>query len=126
MDGFISGGSIEEPPKSQDLRQLGDNQKERWDFLYVFFRNAEGAVFDASQYAFFGKDVVEEVELGGLEDEELSLPAVGTDEEEFLYNREEGEDLRSLSDIDDLASTFSKVRLLKIDNHYDGTEDGTV
>lgn len=62
---------------------------ERRDFLYVFFRNAEGAVFDASQYAFFGKDVVEEVELGGLEDEELSLPAVGTDEEEFLYNREE-------------------------------------
>ncbi|CBI21787.3 unnamed protein product, partial [Vitis vinifera] len=65
------------------------------------------AVFDASQYAFFGKDVVEEVELGGLEDEDL--PVAGFDEEEFLLDREEGEVLRSLSDIDDLASTFSKL-----------------
>lgn len=45
------------------------------------------AVFDASQYAFFGKDVVEEVELGGLEDEDL--PVAGFDEEEFLLDREE-------------------------------------
>lgn len=38
-------------------------------------------MFDASQYAFFGNDVVEEVELGGLEDEEEDeieyVPAVG-------------------------------------------------
>jgi hypothetical protein len=27
--------------------------------------------------------------LGGLEDEEVGLPAVGTDEEEFMYNIEE-------------------------------------
>ncbi|KAL8096533.1 protein PAT1 homolog isoform X2 [Apium graveolens] len=32
--------------------------------------DSNSTVFDASQYAFFGKDVVEEVELGGLEDEE--------------------------------------------------------
>lgn len=48
-----------------------------------------GTVFDASQYAFFGKDVLEEVELGGLEDEEVDLPAAGFEEEEFLYDKEE-------------------------------------
>lgn len=47
-----------------------------------------GTVFDASQYAFFGQDVVEEVELGGLEDEEDSaVPSF--DEEEFLFDKEE-------------------------------------
>jgi hypothetical protein len=35
----------------------------------------------------------------------------------------QGEDLRSLSDIDDLASTFSKVKLLDIDNCYAVTEE---
>ncbi|KAL4310062.1 hypothetical protein GQ457_01G002910 [Hibiscus cannabinus] len=67
------------------------------------------ALFDASQYAFFGKDVLEEVELGGLDDDEEDLPAVGFNDEEFLFDREEGEVLRSLSDIDDLANTFSKL-----------------
>ncbi|KAE8681153.1 obg-like ATPase 1-like isoform X1 [Hibiscus syriacus] len=66
-------------------------------------------VFDASQYTFFGKDVLEEVELGGLDEEEEELPAVGLDDEEFLFDRDEGEVLRSLSDIDDLANTFSKL-----------------
>lgn len=58
-------------------------------FLLESFCNTEDTLFDASQYAFFGKDVVEEVELGGLEEEEVGLPTVGIDEEEFLYNREE-------------------------------------
>ncbi|KAK7857765.1 protein pat1 like protein [Quercus suber] len=106
MDGFGIGGGIEEPPNPQDLNQHGDNNP------------SGGTLFDASQYAFFGKDVVEEVELGGLEEEEDMLPVAGIEEEEFLYDREEGEDLRSLSDIDDLASTFSKVRLLDIDNGH--------
>lgn len=48
------------------------------------------AVFDASQYAFFGKDVVEEVELGGLDDEDdSSMIAPRFDEEEFLFDKEE-------------------------------------
>lgn len=51
---------------------------------------AGNAVFDASQYAFFGKDVLEEVELGGLEDEEDELPpAEYDDEEEIFFGREE-------------------------------------
>lgn len=44
--------------------------------------------FDASQYAFFGGDVVEEVELGGLEDEE-DLPPVVFDDKEYQLDREE-------------------------------------
>lgn len=32
--------------------------------------DADGALFDASQYAFFGQDIAEEVELGGLEDDQ--------------------------------------------------------
>ncbi|XP_011014090.1 PREDICTED: protein PAT1 homolog 1-like isoform X1 [Populus euphratica] len=86
---MMDGGNIEQAPK------IGDN-------------STEGAVFDASQYAFFGKDHVEEVELGGLEDDE-ELPAADFEEEEFLFDRQEGEVLRSLSDIDDLAITFSKL-----------------
>lgn len=42
--------------------------------------NAGSTVFDASQYAFFGNDVVQEVELGGLEDEEDDVPQAGFDE----------------------------------------------
>ncbi|KAF3438530.1 hypothetical protein FNV43_RR21292 [Rhamnella rubrinervis] len=95
MEGFESGSGIHDAPNLKDLKQFGDN--------------SSGAVFDASQYAFFGKDVLEEVELGGLEDEEEDFAAAGFEEEEFLYGREEGEDLRSLSDVDDLASTFSKL-----------------
>lgn len=38
-------------------------------------------MFDASQYAFFGKSIVDEVELGGLEDRDegvsVLLPASG-------------------------------------------------
>lgn len=100
MDGLGVGGGGENSrfqlTGSQDLKQLGDD-------------SGGDAVFDASQYAFFGNDVLQEVELGGLGDEEEDLPPAGLDEEEFLYDKEEGEDLRSLSEIDDLASTFSKI-----------------
>ena len=58
-------------------------------FLLGFFLWAEDTVFDASQYAFFGKDLVEEVELGGLEDGEEDLPVVDLEEEEFFFDRQE-------------------------------------
>lgn len=54
----------------------------------LIFNAVEDARFDASQYAFFGKDVMEEVELGGLEDEEDDALAGGIDEEEFLFDKE--------------------------------------
>ncbi|PPR82569.1 hypothetical protein GOBAR_AA38147 [Gossypium barbadense] len=81
---------------SEDLKQFSDTDR-------------GGAVFDASQYAFFGNDVLEEVELGGLDGDDEDLPAAGLDEEEFLFDQEEGGVLRALSDTDDLESTFSKL-----------------
>ncbi|KAL2331114.1 hypothetical protein Fmac_018695 [Flemingia macrophylla] len=94
MDGFGAGGDVGRVPNTENLRQLGSVP-------------TEGAVFDASQYAFFGQDtVVQEVELGGLEDDD-DLPE--SNEEEFILHREEAEDLRSLSDIDDLSTTFWKL-----------------
>ncbi|KAJ1430729.1 hypothetical protein SESBI_07558 [Sesbania bispinosa] len=93
MDGFGGGGDVGGASNTENLRQFGDIPK-------------EAAVFDASQYAFFGKDAaVEEVELGGLEDDD-DMPE--SNEEEFLLNREEAED-KSLSDIDDLSTTFWKL-----------------
>ncbi|XP_057948761.1 protein PAT1 homolog isoform X2 [Malania oleifera] len=95
MDGFDGGSCIQESPstKPHDLKQFAENS----------------TVFDASQYAFFGKDVVEEVELGGLEEEEDNFPAVEFDDGDFMLDREEGEVLDTFSDIDDLANTFIKL-----------------
>ncbi|KAI8018742.1 hypothetical protein LOK49_LG04G00389 [Camellia lanceoleosa] len=67
----------------------------------------ENALFNASQYAFFGQEAVEEVELGGLEDD---IPVIGYGDDEYhLFDKEEGSGIGSLSDIDDLTSTFSKL-----------------
>ncbi|KAG2324468.1 hypothetical protein Bca4012_038980 [Brassica carinata] len=90
MDGFGMGSSTNQAPGTDDLKKLGDNP-------------TGGSVFDASQYAFFGNDVVEEVELGGLEEEDeiLSFNGIGDDLEVG--------DSRLLSDVDDLATTFSKL-----------------
>ncbi|RID57806.1 hypothetical protein BRARA_F01158 [Brassica rapa] len=81
-----------------DLKQIGD------------ISTGGDSVFDASQYAFFGNHVVEEVELGGLDDEEdeFPLPAAGIGQD-FAFDKEETELSRTLSDVDDLAGTFSKL-----------------
>lgn len=75
-----------------------------------FAENSSGnALFDASQYEFFGQNVVQEVELGGLEDGDNG-PAFGpADDEYHLFDREEGAGVGSLSDVDDLATTFAKL-----------------
>lgn len=92
----ICGCSVDETMDGfQDAKRLGES-------------STGDAVFDASQYAFFGNDVVEEVELGGLENEEEDIPAVGIDED-YQLDQEEGDGLGSFSDVDDLASTFSKL-----------------
>ncbi|KAL2524790.1 Topoisomerase II-associated protein PAT1 [Abeliophyllum distichum] len=73
---------------------------------------SDSGLFDASQYAFFGKDIVDEVELGGLEEEEEVAPAIGGEHElhEYhLFDKDEVSALGSLSDIDDLATTFAKL-----------------
>ncbi|KAD3067173.1 hypothetical protein R6Q59_018733 [Mikania micrantha] len=93
MDRFGGGGGdtqlLVDP---QDLnQQLGAN-------------SSGGAVFDASQYAFFGNEVLEEVELGGLEDE-ADLPAANFEGDEYLLVQEEG----GFPGVDDLSTTFSKL-----------------
>ena len=59
--------------------------------LYTCFTGYAGnAFFDASQYAFFGQENMEEVELGGLEDEEDDTPVVGYGDDEYhLFDKEE-------------------------------------
>ncbi|OVA20978.1 hypothetical protein BVC80_8831g27 [Macleaya cordata] len=97
MEGFDGGGGIQDTSNPKDFKEFAES-------------SSGNALFDASQYAFFGKDVVEEVELGGLEDDDGDMPLVGFDDAEYrMSDREEGEGLGSLSDIDDLASTFSKL-----------------
>ncbi|KAH6787893.1 topoisomerase II-associated protein [Perilla frutescens var. hirtella] len=96
MDGYEGKGSVSEPSKLQDLKPFGSAP-------------TGGTVFDASQYEFFGNDVVEDVELGGLEDEEDDVTPAGFEEVEFQFEGEQGDGLGSLSEIDDLSRTFSKV-----------------
>ncbi|KAM1059675.1 hypothetical protein ACFX15_023728 [Malus domestica] len=81
------------------------------DFRDLLERSSSGnKLFDASQYEFFGQNLVDEVELGGLDDEEDRKPLFGpVDNEYHLFEKEEGLGLGSLSDIDDLASTFAKL-----------------
>lgn len=82
MDGF------------QDSRSLGEN-------------STDPKLFDASQYAFFGNDIVEEVELGGLEEEEDI--SVGRIEDDYQFDQEEVDGIGSFSDIDDLSDAFTKL-----------------
>ncbi|KAJ3670034.1 hypothetical protein LUZ60_010358 [Juncus effusus] len=70
--------------------------------------------FDASQYTFFGKEIPEEGELGGIDEEEENedfVPDPSYDEFHFssVGDRELAEAYDSLSHIDDLSSTFAKL-----------------
>ncbi|KAK9284844.1 hypothetical protein L1049_024024 [Liquidambar formosana] len=73
--------------------------------------SSENALFDASQYEFFGQDCVEEVELGGLDDDKDDIPLFGSaaDDEYQLFEKDEAVGFGSLSEVDDLTSTFSKL-----------------
>ncbi|XP_039029221.1 protein PAT1 homolog 1-like [Hibiscus syriacus] len=74
-------------------------------------RSDDNALFDASQYEFFGQNAMEEVVFGGLEDGEEETPifASNEDDEYRLFDKGEVGGLGSLSDMDDLASTFAKL-----------------
>ncbi|KAJ1698336.1 hypothetical protein LUZ63_006848 [Rhynchospora breviuscula] len=77
--------------------------------------SADNAYFDASRYEFFGKGTVEEVVLGGFEDENEAVDPRfgGPNDTEYRFpslgDKDEADVLSSLADIDDLASTFAKL-----------------
>ncbi|KAF4399817.1 protein PAT1 homolog 2 [Cannabis sativa] len=86
-----------ERSNSKDLGHFVDN-------------SSNNALFDASQYEFFGHNVVNEVELGGLEvEKDDSTFFKSANNEYHLFEREESPGLGSLSDMDDLTSTFAKL-----------------
>ncbi|PKA51279.1 hypothetical protein AXF42_Ash010719 [Apostasia shenzhenica] len=100
------GGVSRNPMLDDYLSQFGDG-------------DAEGAFFDASQYSFFHKDILEEVELGGLGNDNDIVNEAGlvgnhrTEDEDYnfssLGDQQGGEILESISDVDDLATTFAKL-----------------
>ncbi|KAK1308179.1 hypothetical protein QJS10_CPA09g01053 [Acorus calamus] len=95
MDGFRGSGGD------------GVSEKELTEGL------SENALFDATQYAFFGKDGLEEVELEGLEGDGDNGIVVDFDDEyrySSIGDREEGEGLGSLSDVEDLTTAFSRLK----------------
>ncbi|KAL1220643.1 PAT1-like protein 2 [Cardamine amara subsp. amara] len=72
--------------------------------------NNKSRVFDASQYEFFGGQSLEEFELGGLDDDASLPPHAAVDDDEYhLFDKREGAGLGSLSEMDDLATTFAKL-----------------
>ncbi|KAK9059942.1 hypothetical protein SSX86_020646 [Deinandra increscens subsp. villosa] len=77
---------------------------------YPNFRedSSEDRLFDASQYAFFGRPAMEKVDFGCLEEDDN--PSTGiADDEYHLFDREEEPGVGSLSDLDDLSTIFSKL-----------------
>ncbi|KAI4318920.1 hypothetical protein MLD38_032574 [Melastoma candidum] len=72
--------------------------------------SSDGPLFDASRYEFFGRNLTEEVDLGGLEKGEEDNPIFGPGDDEYhLFDKEESGGFGSLSDVDDLATTFAKL-----------------
>ncbi|KAJ0489075.1 hypothetical protein HanHA300_Chr12g0439901 [Helianthus annuus] len=73
--------------------------------------SSDDRLFDASQYAFFGRPAMDKVDFGCLE-EDGDNPLIGVavaDDEYHLFDREEEPGVGSLSDLDDLSTIFSKL-----------------
>ncbi|KAK4750953.1 hypothetical protein SAY87_004435 [Trapa incisa] len=80
------------------------------DFKDYSGSSSDNTFFDASQYEFFGQTLAEDIELGCLEDGEESVPTFGAGDDEYhLFERTESGGFGTLSDIDDLATTFAKI-----------------
>ncbi|XP_042389196.1 protein PAT1 homolog 1-like [Zingiber officinale] len=92
-------------------------------------------LFDASQYAFFGKEIMEDIDLGILEDDESVNASLTRIDDEYYFptvqDREEiipfgGHDINEvegfsyLSDNDDLANTFAKLNRVVSDPRNTG------
>ncbi|KAI3730405.1 hypothetical protein L1987_61575 [Smallanthus sonchifolius] len=71
--------------------------------------SSDDKLFDASQYAFFGRHAVDNVEFGCLEEVDDNPSTGFADDEYRLFDREEEPGVGSLSDLDDLSTIFSKL-----------------
>jgi hypothetical protein len=72
--------------------------------------------FDASQYAFFGNNVLEEVELGGLDDDDAGDAAfVGAGDEEYTHIY--GRDTLEVKQMIDLNISYSRLVLMLATNN---------
>ncbi|KAD3641949.1 hypothetical protein E3N88_31173 [Mikania micrantha] len=71
---------------------------------------SDDKLFDASQYAFFGQDSLDKADYSCLEVEEEDKPLIKPGDDEYrLFDRDEVFGVRSLSDLDDLSTIFSKL-----------------
>ncbi|KAI3734253.1 hypothetical protein L6452_13718 [Arctium lappa] len=70
---------------------------------------SDGKLFDASQYAFFGRHSMDKAEFGCLEEDDDNPPTGIADDEYHLFDREEEPGAGSQSDLDDLSTIFSKI-----------------
>ncbi|CAN6925078.1 unnamed protein product [Brassica oleracea] len=91
------------------------DSRDLYNFARASSADQKSSVFDASQYDFFGKNL-DEMSLGGLDDDEAIAPVLGladadayADDEYHLFDKAEAPGLGSLSDMDDLATTFAKL-----------------
>ncbi|XP_076917935.1 protein PAT1 homolog 1-like [Bidens hawaiensis] len=83
---------------------------ERSDSQELSSINQDDRLFDASQYAFFGQPAIDMADFGCLEEDGGDNPTTGiADDEYHLFDREEDPGVGSLSDLDDLSTTFSKL-----------------
>ncbi|XP_010466506.1 PREDICTED: uncharacterized protein LOC104746679 [Camelina sativa] len=86
------------------------DSRDLYNFVRASSLDKNTTLFDASQYEFFGQNL-DEMEIGGLDDDGMIAPVLGhTDDDEYhLFDKGEGGGLGSLSEIDDLATTFAKI-----------------
>ncbi|KAK4779117.1 hypothetical protein SAY86_006645 [Trapa natans] len=80
------------------------------DFMEYSGSSLDNTLFDASQYEFFGQTLAEDIGSGCLENVEEDVSTFGAGDDEYhLFERTESGGLGTLSDIDDLATTFAKI-----------------
>nr|BAF00849.1 hypothetical protein [Arabidopsis thaliana] len=86
------------------------DSRDLYNFVRASSLDKNSTLFDASQYEFFGQNL-DDMELGGLDDDGVIAPVLGhaDDDEYHLFDKGEGAGLGSLSDMDDLATTFAKL-----------------
>ncbi|KAI7745257.1 hypothetical protein M8C21_019925, partial [Ambrosia artemisiifolia] len=80
-----------------------------WRRRWWVERDEDDRLFDASQYAFFGRPAMDKADFGCLEEDGDNPLAGIADDEYHLFDREEEPGVGSVSELDDLSTIFSKL-----------------